>query len=93
LSIGAAGAGKTDSTSKVEIFFLTGAEQITLESCYRSASSSEGHQAVVLLLFALMLVFSVPAQAQDAASVYKSKCVACHAADGSGDSQQARRWA
>ena len=41
--------------------------------------------AAVLLLFALMVVFSVPAQAQDAASVYKSKCVVCHAADGSGD--------
>lgn len=39
-----------------------------------------------LLICALVLLFAGPVRAQDdAASVYKAKCVVCHAADGSGD--------
>lgn len=35
--------------------------------------------------FVLALAMSTSAAAQDAAALYKTKCVACHAADGSGD--------
>ncbi|HXO04265.1 MAG TPA: cytochrome c [Candidatus Sulfotelmatobacter sp.] len=38
----------------------------------------------VLLLLALALVVAAPSQAQDAAALYKSKCVVCHSDDGSG---------
>ncbi len=34
--------------------------------------------------FALVLSISLSAQAQDAAATFKSKCAACHAADGTG---------
>jgi mono/diheme cytochrome c family protein len=34
--------------------------------------------------FAVMLSLSLPAHAQDAASLFKSKCAGCHAADGTG---------
>jgi mono/diheme cytochrome c family protein len=37
-----------------------------------------------LLIMALCLL-SVPMRADDAAAVFKAKCVACHAADGSGN--------
>jgi mono/diheme cytochrome c family protein len=40
--------------------------------------------AVAILLFALVLISSGPLHAQDAAALYKTKCSACHAADGSG---------
>ena len=33
---------------------------------------------------AVVLSLSVPAGAQDASALFKSKCVACHAADGTG---------
>jgi len=37
-------------------------------------------------LWAAMLCFTIPARAQnDAASLYKSKCAACHGADASGN--------
>ncbi len=36
------------------------------------------------LLAALVLVVSAPIQAQDAGGLFKSKCAACHAPDGSG---------
>lgn len=39
----------------------------------------------VLLLAALTLVMSAPVQAQDAASLFKSKCAMCHGPDGGGD--------
>lgn len=39
----------------------------------------------VLVLVALTLVMSAPAQAQDAASLFKSKCAMCHGPDGGGD--------
>jgi cytochrome c6 len=39
----------------------------------------------LLLLAAVGVLFVLPAKADDAASLYKSKCAACHAADGSGD--------
>ena len=38
-----------------------------------------------LLLMALTLVISAPAQAQDGASLFKSKCAMCHGPDGGGD--------
>ncbi|MGB0036862.1 MAG: cytochrome c, partial [Candidatus Acidiferrales bacterium] len=39
----------------------------------------------IVFLIATVLVFSSPAvRADDAASLYKSKCAACHAPDGSG---------
>jgi cytochrome c6 len=38
----------------------------------------------VLLLLALVLVVAAPSQAQDAAGLYKAKCVVCHSDDGSG---------
>src|ERR1700735_1512342 len=37
-----------------------------------------------LLLLALVLVVAAPSSAQDAAAVYKAKCVVCHSDDGSG---------
>jgi cytochrome c6 len=40
----------------------------------------------VFLTIMFALLFISPAQAQDAASVYKSKCAMCHSADGSGSS-------
>jgi mono/diheme cytochrome c family protein len=38
----------------------------------------------ILLLLALVLIVAAPAQAQDAATLYKTKCVVCHSDDGSG---------
>jgi cytochrome c6 len=40
--------------------------------------------SAVLLLVALTLVFTAPVHAQDAASLYKTKCAVCHGPDGSG---------
>jgi cytochrome c6 len=40
--------------------------------------------SVVLQLFTLVLMFSVPMYAQDGPALYKTKCAACHDADGSG---------
>ncbi len=40
--------------------------------------------SAVFLSFASVLAAIAPAQAQDAAALFKSKCAACHAADGSG---------
>ena len=37
-----------------------------------------------ILLFLVSLVWSGPLQAQDAGALFKTKCSACHAADGSG---------
>lgn len=37
-----------------------------------------------LMLLALALVVTAPSQAQDAAALYKAKCVVCHSDDGSG---------
>jgi cytochrome c6 len=45
----------------------------------------------VLLLGALALVSSSPAHAQDAAGVFKAKCAACHAADGSGSGSMGKQ--
>ncbi len=39
----------------------------------------------LLLLTTLGVLFALPAKADDAAALYKTKCVACHAVDGSGD--------
>ena len=38
----------------------------------------------VATAFVVMLSLSLPAHAQDASSVFKSKCAGCHAADGTG---------
>jgi mono/diheme cytochrome c family protein len=40
---------------------------------------------ILLLLAAVSVLFVLPAKADDDASLYKSKCAACHAPDGSGD--------
>jgi len=40
--------------------------------------------SVVLQLSALVLMVSVPMYAQDGPALYKTKCAACHDADGSG---------
>jgi len=40
----------------------------------------------VALVVALVALSGAPAKADDAAAVFKSKCVMCHAADGSGSS-------
>jgi mono/diheme cytochrome c family protein len=47
---------------------------------YRTARTGS---AVLLLVF-MVLAFSTPTKAQNAAAVYKSKCSVCHADDGSG---------
>lgn len=40
----------------------------------------------VFCVFALALLFALPARAQsDAANLYKAKCAACHGVDGKGD--------
>ncbi len=39
---------------------------------------------MLLAAFVIMLVVPSATRAQDAASLYKSKCAACHAADGTG---------
>jgi len=38
---------------------------------------------IAIALFSLLLVIAMPAAAQSAADLYKSKCAACHGADGS----------
>jgi mono/diheme cytochrome c family protein len=38
-----------------------------------------------LLLIALTFVFTAPANAQDAANLFKTKCAVCHGPDGSGN--------
>jgi mono/diheme cytochrome c family protein len=40
--------------------------------------------SAVFFFIVLALVFAAPAQAQDAASLFKAKCSVCHADDGSG---------
>jgi cytochrome c6 len=45
----------------------------------------------VLLFAALALAVAVPAHAQDAATLFKTKCAACHGADGKGDSPMAKK--
>lgn len=40
---------------------------------------------VFLLIFAGIVVSAATASAQDSAGVYKSKCAACHGADGKGN--------
>ena len=40
--------------------------------------------SIVALLFALITVFAGTSMAADGASIYKSKCLACHGLDGKG---------
>lgn len=47
--------------------------------------SMSRYVCAVFLMIALSLLFISPAQAQDAATLFKSKCAACHGADGSGN--------
>ncbi len=42
-------------------------------------------------LVALGLVWAASARADDAASLYKTKCAACHGADGKGNTPMAKR--
>jgi len=44
----------------------------------------------VLLLIAMVLVVTASARAQDAGALFKAKCSACHAPDGSGSGLWAR---
>ncbi len=39
---------------------------------------------ITLMAFSLVLALAVPAVAQDAGALYKSKCQACHGPDGKG---------
>ena len=41
--------------------------------------------ASVVFLFAVCFVLVVPSRAQDAATLFKTKCAACHGADGKGE--------
>jgi cytochrome c6 len=45
----------------------------------------------LLLAAALVFVFHIPARADDSASLFKSKCAMCHAANGSGDSVMGKK--
>ncbi len=45
----------------------------------------------VLLFGALVLAVAAPAHAQDSAALFKTKCAACHGADGKGDSPMAKK--
>jgi mono/diheme cytochrome c family protein len=45
----------------------------------------------LFLALAGILLAATPAGAQDAASLYKAKCVACHAADGKGNPSVAKQ--
>ena len=45
----------------------------------------------VLLLGALVLVVTTPAHGQDAATLFKTKCAACHDADGSGSGSMGKQ--
>jgi cytochrome c6 len=47
----------------------------------------------VLAAFAMLFVLPSSMRAQDAASLYKSKCAACHGADGTGSSMGKRMGA
>jgi mono/diheme cytochrome c family protein len=48
--------------------------------------------SAVLLLAASTLVFALPAKAQDdAASLFKAKCAACHGADGKGEAPMGKK--
>jgi cytochrome c6 len=39
---------------------------------------------ISLMVFSLVMALAVPAVAEDAAALYKSKCQACHGPDGKG---------
>ena len=41
--------------------------------------------ASVVFLFAVCFVLAVPSHAQDTATLFKTKCAACHGADGKGE--------
>lgn len=47
---------------------------------------------IVTAMFVFALALATPASAaDDAAALYKSKCVSCHAADGSGDTPAGKK--
>ena len=48
---------------------------------------------VFLLIFAGTVASALPARAQDAAGVYKTKCAACHGADGKGNTPAGKNMA
>ena len=41
--------------------------------------------AMIMAAFVLVAGVALPAQAEDAAALYKSKCASCHGADGKGE--------
>lgn len=41
--------------------------------------------AMIMAVFALVASAALPAQAEDVAALYKSKCASCHGADGKGE--------
>ncbi len=41
--------------------------------------------SMTLTAFALVLLVAIPAQAQDAATIYAQQCTSCHGAKGKGD--------
>jgi mono/diheme cytochrome c family protein len=45
----------------------------------------------MFLLVAGLFLLAAPAQAQDAASVYKTKCAMCHGPDGKGDNAMGKK--
>jgi cytochrome c6 len=47
--------------------------------------------SAVFLFAALALAVTAPAHAQDAAALFKTKCAACHSADGSGSSAMGKQ--
>ncbi len=47
--------------------------------------------SAALLLAALTLVFTAPAHAQDAASLFKTKCAVCHGPDGKGEAPMGKK--
>ena len=47
--------------------------------------------SAALLLGALVLAVTTPAHGQDAATLFKAKCAACHSADGSGSGSMGKQ--
>lgn len=50
-----------------------------------------GSTQALLLAIGGIFVLNVPARADDSASLYKTKCAVCHAADGSGNSVMGKK--
>jgi len=46
---------------------------------------------MIMAIFVMVAGVALPAQAEDAAALYKSKCASCHGADGKGDSAMGKK--